>query len=255
MATSMTSSSVSSRLIAAAPAAGLLLVVVGVIVLAVGPLGWRAGWWHYRVAFAWMMPYGGYFAIAGGVISVVALLFGWRTLGGRGVTMAVLGIVASLAIAYVPWSWNKIRGTLPPIHDITTDMQNPPEFRAVLAARAAEQGNTVVYDPKVGAQQAQAYPDIAPVDLSVPPADAFNRALDTAKRMGWTIAAAVPEAGLIEASETSRWFGFTDDVVIRVTAKDGGSRVDIRSESRQGRFDFGVNAKRVRNFTAALKSN
>src|SRR5438105_4619915 len=60
MATSLTSSNVGSRLMAAAPAAGLLLVVVGLVVLAVGPLGWRAGWWHYRVAFTWMLPYGAY---------------------------------------------------------------------------------------------------------------------------------------------------------------------------------------------------
>src|SRR5438105_3658436 len=108
MATSLTSPNVSSRLMAAAPAAGLLLVVIGIIVLAVGPLGWRAGWWHYRVAFTWMLPYGGYFAIAGGVISAAALLIGRGALGNRGLAMAGLGIVAGLAIAYVPWSWNNI---------------------------------------------------------------------------------------------------------------------------------------------------
>jgi uncharacterized protein (DUF1499 family) len=255
MAPSLTSPSVGSRLTAAAPAAGLLLVVIGLVVLAVGPLGWRAGWWHYRVAFTWMLPYGGYFAIAGGVISAAALLIGRGALRGRGLAMAVAGVVLGLAIAYVPWSWNNMRGALPPIHDITTDTENPPEFRAVLPARAAESGNTVAYDPKVGEQQKQAYPDIAPVDLSVPPADAFTRALDTAKRLGWTIDAADPASGRIEASESSRWFGFTDDVAIRVAAKDGGSRIDIRSVSRQGRYDFGVNAKRIRAFTAVLKSN
>jgi uncharacterized protein (DUF1499 family) len=254
MATSLISPSVGSRLIAAAPAAGLLLVALGAIVLVIGPVGWRAGWWHYRIAFTWMLPYGGYFAIAGGVISAIAMLFGRRGLGRRGLVMAALGILGGLVIAYVPWSWNNVRGTLPLINDITTDTQNPPEFRAVLAARTAESGNTVVYDPKVGAQQKEGYPDIAPIDLALPPAAAFNRALDTAKRLGWTIVATEPEAGRFEASESSRWFGFTDDIVVRVTAKDGGSRIDVRSESRQGRFDFGVNAKRVRNYTAALKA-
>jgi uncharacterized protein (DUF1499 family) len=232
----------------------LVIVGVGLLILVVGPLGWRAGWWHYRVAFTWMLPYGAYFAIGGGVVCALALLIGRGALGGRRLTLAVLGLAAGLAIAYVPWSFYKIRGTLPPIHDITTDMENPPEFHAVLAARAAENGNTVTYDPKVGAQQKQAYSDIAPVDLPVPPADAFTRALDTAKSLGWKIVATDPAAGTIEASQSSRWFGFTDDVSIRVAAKDSGSRVDVRSESRQGRFDFGVNAKRVRTYTAALKA-
>jgi uncharacterized protein (DUF1499 family) len=71
---------------------------------------------------------------------------------------------------------------------------------------------------------------------------------------GWTVVASDPASGRIEANDTSRWFRFTDDVVIRVAPDGAGSRVDVRSESRQGRSDFGVNAKRVRAYLAALRS-
>ncbi len=90
--------------------------------------------------------------------------------------------------------------------------------------------------------------------LDLPPTDAFARALRTAEQLGWTIVATDPESGRIEASQRSRWFGFTDDVVIRVAPAESGSRVDIRSVSRMGRGDFGVNATRVRACLAALRT-
>src|SRR5262249_48309527 len=106
----------------------------------------------------------------------------------------------------------------------------------------------------VAAEQKKGYPDIGPVLLSMPPAQAFARAEAAARSLGWKIAAAVPAEGRIEASDTTRWWGFTDDVVIRVTPALDGSRVDVRSESRVGRSDLGVNARRIRAFLAALRA-
>jgi uncharacterized protein (DUF1499 family) len=144
---------------------------------------------------------------------------------------------------------------VPPIHDITTDPDNPPAFVAIVAARTAEGGNPVAYEgAKTAEQQRRAYPDIAPLNLTLPRDAAFKRALDTAQRMGWTIATADEAAGRIEASDQSRWMGFTDDIVIRVTATDTGSRIDMRSSSRLGRSDFGVNAARVRAYLTALRT-
>ena len=140
------------------------------------------------------------------------------------------------------------------IHDITTDPDNPPAFAAVVAARTADGGNPVAYEgAKVAEQQRQAYPDIAPLSLALPRDAAFNRALDAAQRMGWAIVAADDTAGRIEASDRSRWFGFTNDIVIRITPEGSGSRVDIRSSSRLGRSDFGVNAARIRAYLTALR--
>src|SRR5262249_23047848 len=143
--------------------------------------------------------------------------------------------------------------TTPPIHDITTDWENPPQFLAILPLREAEKANPVAHEgAKVSDQQRKAYPDIAPLKLPVAPDEAFTRALKAVERRGAKIVAADPTAGRIEASERGRWFGFTDDLVIVIAAADKGSRVDIRSVSRVGRNDFGVNAARVRAYLAAI---
>jgi uncharacterized protein (DUF1499 family) len=227
-----------------------------VVLLALGPIGWRAGWWHFRVAFQTLMPWAAYCGIAALAVSALALLLGRSRIEWRGVAVAVVAFAVGLLIAYVPWHYDRMRTAVPPIHDITTDPDNPPAFATVIvAARAADGGNPATYEgAKIAEQQRQAYPDIAPVSLALPPAAAFNRALDAAQRMGWTIVAADDTAGRIEASDRSRWFGFTDDIVIRVTASGSGSRVDVRSSSRLGRSDFGVNAARVRAYLAALRT-
>jgi len=98
------------------------------------------------------------------------------------------------------------------------------------------------------------FPDIVPLTLAVSPAAAFIRALDTAKRMGWTIDGTDNAAGRIEASDRSRWFGFTDDIVIRITGLGSGSRIDVRSASRVGRSDFGINAARIETYISALRA-
>jgi uncharacterized protein (DUF1499 family) len=201
------------------------------------------------------MPWAGYFGIAALAVAALALLFGRSRIEWRGVAVAIVAFAAGLLIAYVPWHYDRMRTTLPPIHDITTDPDNPPAFAAVVAVRTAEGGNPGAYEgDKIAAQQRQAYPDIAPLDLALRPDAAFNRALDAARRMGWTIVAADDAAGRIEASDRSRWFGFTDDIVIRITPAGSGSRVDVRSSSRLGRSDFGVNAARVRNYLGALRT-
>src|SRR5215469_1456326 len=141
------------------------------------------------------------------------------------------------------------------MHDITTDAANAPSFEFAAAMRAAEHGAGVAYPSDAAAMQQNSYHGIEAAMLDMPPARAFDRALAVVKTKGWTIVQSDPQAGVIDAYDKSFWFGFTDDVAIRVTAADNGSRVDIRSGSRQGRGDFGVNAARVRGFLAALKGN
>jgi len=200
------------------------------------------------------MPWAAYFGIAALGVSALALLFGRSRIEVRGVAVAIAAFVAGLLIAYIPWHYDQIRQTVPPIHDITTDPGNPPAFAAVVAARTADGGNPVAYEgSKIAEQQRQAYPDIAPLTLALPTEAAFNRALDAAKQMGWTIVAADPAAGRIEASDRSRWFGFTDDIVVRIGASGSGSLIDVRSSSRLGRSDFGVNAARVRAYLTELR--
>jgi uncharacterized protein (DUF1499 family) len=117
------------------------------------------------------------------------------------------------------------------------------------ASNAIEYGG-----PEIAAQQHQAYPDVRPVTLSDPPARAFERALAAARAQGWEIVAALPAEGRIEATDTTRFFGFKDDIVIRVKAEGAGSRVDVRSLSRVGKSDVGKNASRIRAYLSALGS-
>jgi len=235
---------------------GLGLAILALVSLAAGPVGWRFGWWHFRFAFYWLMPFAAFTALAAAVVSIAVLALGWSHLGGRGLALAGLGVVLGAAIAYVPWQYNRTRQTVPPIHDITTDTANPPAFVAALSLRGPG-ANTVTYEgADLARKQKAAYPDIAPVEIGAPPAAAFKQALDAAKAMpGWNVVASDPAAGRIEANETTRWFRFTDDVVIRVAPDGAGSRVDVRSVSRVGRSDFGVNAGRIRAYTAALKAH
>jgi uncharacterized protein (DUF1499 family) len=201
------------------------------------------------------MPWAAYFGIAALVVSAAVLLVGWSRIESRGIAVAILAFAVGGLIAYVPWHYDQIRRTVPPIHDITTDLDNPPAFVAAVPVREAAGNNSVAYGgAKVAEQQRRAYPDIVPLSLTLQPGAAFSRALYTAQRMGWTIVAADDAAGRIEASDSSRWFGFTDDIVIRITPFDSGSRIDLRSSSRLGRSDFGVNAARIKTYLAALRA-
>ncbi len=232
----------------------LLLAIAAALLLAAGPLGWRAGLWHYSVGLRTLMPWAAYCGLAAMTAAVLALVFGLRRNSRRNVTTAIVAFVVGAAIAYVPWHYDSMRGIFPPINDITTDLQDPPQFHAVLPLRAAEGGNPAVYGgAKTSEQQRRAYPDIAPLTLELDPRKAFVRAHDAARHMGWIIVASDVDAGRIEASERSRWFGFTDDIAIRIAAGGTGSRIDVRSMSRFGRSDFGVNATRVRAYLAALR--
>jgi len=143
---------------------------------------------------------------------------------------------------------------LPSIHDITTDTDNPPQFVALRAVREKSPNGPEYAGEKIARQQKAAYPDIQPLMVGEPPARAFERALAAARSMGWDIAAASAEDGRIEATATTRWFRFKDDVVVRVTPSTAGSRIDVRSKSRLGRSDLGTNAKRIRAYFAAFNA-
>lgn len=93
----------------------------------------------------------------------------------------------------------------------------------------------------------------AAVDLKASPGEAFSRARAAAQDMGWEIASADPAAGRIEAVATTLWFGFKDDVTVRVAPQDAGSRIEVRSKSRVGRGDAGTNARRVRAYLKRLE--
>lgn len=237
------------------PVLAAALAVIAVALLAAAPLGWRAGWWQFRFSLLTLLPWAAYFGLGALAVSVFALLLAGSRIQRRGIAIAGIAFIVGGVVAYVPWHYDSLRRTLPAINDITTDTDNPPAFVADVSARAAEGGNPAAYPgAKFAEAQKQAYPDITPLTLALPPDRAFSRALDTAQSMGWTIVTGDPIAGRIEATDRSRWMGFIDDVVIRIIPSGPGSRIDIRSSSRRGRSDFGVNAARIRDYLTALRA-
>jgi len=143
-------------------------------------------------------------------------------------------------------------GQAPPIHDITTDVDDPPRFEVAPDLRGP-QSNPLAIKPEVLAQQLEAYPDLQTLRLDDSYTDTYNRALGTARARGWTITREDPTAGFIEAVDTSAVMGFKDDVVIRVRTNADGSLVDLRSVSRVGISDLGANARRIRAFITAFR--
>jgi uncharacterized protein (DUF1499 family) len=228
---------------------GFLAALLAGLVLLFAGWGYRLRWWEFRPAFTILRwaAYGGLFAAALSLIGgVVARPGGPR----RGLSFAFLGLLGGLLIAGIPWQWWQTAQRVPPIHDITTDTETPPAFVAILPLRA-EAANSAEYGgPEVAAQQRAGYPDLGPLMLQEPPPQAFQRALAAAHDMGWEIVASEPNEGRIEASAKTFWFGFIDDVVVRISPAGSGSRIDVRSVSRVGRSDVGTNAKRI---TAYLK--
>lgn len=194
--------------------------------------------------------------IGGPVVALICLAAAIRTRPGhgrRGRTQALVGLLLSLLVAGFLWSLVRTAMSLPMIHDITTDPENPPPFAAVLALREPGTNDPTYGGVELARQQKAAYPDIAPLVLPVPPEAAFDRALETAQALGWQIVVSDRVAGRIEAVDTTLWFGFKDDVVIRISHSPEGAVVDLRSASRIGLSDLGANAMRIRRFFAVFK--
>jgi uncharacterized protein (DUF1499 family) len=221
-----------------------LAVIAGALLLASGPL-YRSGSASLQTAFM-LMRWAAFLGGATVVLALVALVF-LRTQR----SMAVVALVIGGATFLIPYQWQRTARTVPRIHDITTDTADPPTFVAVVPLRASAP-NKLDYSPEVARQQREGYPDLGPRTLAVPRDEAFERALAAARAAGWEIVAADKAAGRIEATDTTRWFGFKDDVVVRLTPQGNGTRIDVRSVSRVGLSDVGTNAKRIRAFLESL---
>lgn len=210
--------------------------------------GYRLEWWDFRTGFR-ILNWAAYFGIAGAALSLAGAVIARPGSGRRGFLPAVAGVVLGSLAFGVPAAWSRIAKRVPAIHDITTDTENPPVFVSVLDLRKGAPNSAEYGGPDIAAKQRAAYPDIRTIEVGIPPAKAYEKALEVARRMGWQIVDGNPSEGRIEATATTRWFGFKDDVVIRIApTPSGGSRLDIRSVSRVGISDVGANACRIRTF-------
>jgi len=216
----------------------LALAVLAAALLVLSGLGVRAGLWPFRFGFG--MFAGALFAgLAAAGTAAVALLV--PRLRGGPVAVPVVALLLGLGCAAVPLDYVRRVKTLPYINDITTDTETPPQFQQPKA-----------YEAHFAELQRIGYPGLRPLELALPPAQAFARAREAARGMGLEVTGLDEKAGRIEAVATTRWFGFQDDVVIRIAASGAGSRIDMRSRSRVGRSDAGANAQRIQDFLARM---
>jgi Protein of unknown function (DUF1499) len=183
-------------------------------------------------------------ALVVGLAAMGAALVGLAVprLRAGAITPLTAALILGAASAALPLENLRRVKTLPYINDITTDTETPPQF-----------WQPRPYERHFAELQRLGYPDLRPLELAVPPAQAFARAREAARALGWEVVAADESAGRIEAVATTLWFGFKDDIAVRITPAGNGSRIDMRSRSRVGRSDLGTNASRIRNFFSALK--
>jgi len=191
-----------------------------------------------------------------GLVALVLAPFALRaTRAGKGRSgrgLAWLGLACGAALAAVLFVSAGPSADLPPINDITTDLEDPPAF----VGDPAERGRDMAYPSEFVAQVRAAYPDLTTLHLSEPPAEVLARAEQAARDLGWEVVEVDASAGTLLARETTRLFRFVDDVLVRVRpGDDGGSQLDVRSKSRDGRGDLGANATRIRAFTTALQES
>ena len=224
-----------------------VLAGLSVVMLVAGPLGARAGLWPFLVGFGLM---------AGAVLDalaaiIVASIAGART--QRWGTALAAAVVAASAIVVPAVPIIAARGK-PRIHDISTDTDDPPAFVALVPLRTGSASPAAYDGPQAAAEQRRAYPDVGPLRVNTTTSRAFDEALRVARGLGWEIVAADREAGRIEAIDTTFWFGFKDDVVIRVRPQGAAARIDVRSKSRVGVGDLGANARRIRLFVSTLQN-
>jgi uncharacterized protein (DUF1499 family) len=232
---------------------GLVLTVVGSLALLLSGVGTRWDWWGYRTGFLvlrWTL-YGGLAVI---VVALVGLMLSLLARTGRSLLVSLVTLALLVAVAAVPVGYLRSAGRVPPIHDITTDPDDPPRFVAVLPLRRGAPNSAEYGGSALAAQQRAGYPDLGPARFTPPPDYVFARAVEVARALGWRIVAAAPAEGRLEATDRTRWFGFRDDVVVRVAADGTGSRVDVRSVSRVGRSDLGTNARRIHRFLETLQT-
>jgi hypothetical protein len=225
-------------------------VFAAVLLLSSG-FGTRLNLWQFRTGFS-ILKAAAFIGLSCAILSLVTGVISVQKRQMAGVGISLIALLIGLLAFGLPYSWKLKAQSYPRIHDISTDLDHPPQFVAIVPLR----GGPVDYGGSaVAAQQLKAYPELKTQVLPFSKERAFDYALETARDMGWQIVATVPAEGRIEATDTTFWFGFKDDIVIRITAAGDRSLLDIRSVSRVGISDVGTNAKRIRTFLAKMEQH
>jgi uncharacterized protein (DUF1499 family) len=217
------------------------------------------------VRFGGVAPVNGLQLLGAGVLAAVLALVAacgamtkiWRT-GAQGIGQTFRAVLIAVAVLAVPAYFATHAVRLPVMNDITTDPEDPPSFGRSRAALDARRNHVPQeYDRQNAVQQNDSYPDLRTIVIEQNPEETMALVRRAATTLGWTIVDVVnptgrTAAGRVEAIKTSLIFRFPDDITIRIRPGAGDTRVDVRSVSRYGRHDFGVNAARIRDFTIEM---
>lgn len=252
-----------------------LLVPVWFIVSA---LGVKFGLWTWQLGLGVLIVrWGVGLVIAATLTAAVALLVVVLRQPHTGWQPALIALlIPVVGLGYLGWVRSQSSG-IPPIHDVATDIADPPTPSAQLLAMRAKDAANPVQDmtaPLVAAEAyrgerfaqygekslgqvgREGYPALQTLEVAASPSAAFAAARDAASAMGWTIVTDDESSGVIEATAETFWFGFKDDVIVRVRAgaDEQHARIDVRSISRVGLSDLGTNAKRIERYLARVSA-
>ena len=228
----------------------LVGAVIGLVCLGLGAFG-------YRLNVLGVMP-GLLLTVVATALAALCVLVGIIGLivvlsKGRKAERGSLAIGVVVGVVILAMMGPYLLTSVPPIHNITTDTADPPAFDKIVAMRG-EGSNPLAYNAEeLAPQQQAAYPDLAPLALSEPAEQVLRKAAGVLGTLGIEVVNISEEKLIVEGTATTRWFGFKDDVVVRVRADGDGSLVDVRSVSRVGVSDLGVNAKRIRAILDGLR--
>lgn len=232
----------------------ILTLIAGILALLLlllaGPL-YQADILGLMQAFT-SMRYG---LIVGGVTIVLVLIqaiFMRKNISWSAMGFATLCALIAIAVPLAMMNKGK---SVPAIHDITTDLINPPSFIAILPLRADAPNPAEYQGEEIASQQREAYPDLQTQTYKQSTDQVFDAALASVKAMGLEVVSAEKNSGIIEAYEKTTWFGFIDDVVIRIQGSADMTILDARSKSRVGKSDLGKNAERLNDIIAGVAAN
>ena len=229
-----------------APTISFILGLLSILLILLSGPGTRIGLFPFTAGLLMI-----FIGSVTGLVALIMAAAGLATGSPKTIYHAIGLLTGALSFGLIAFTvWNGRNA--PAIHEISTDTVNPPKFVAVLPLRKNALNPSEYGGEEVAKKQAAAFPDIKPLHLPIPPAEAFKKALNSVQTMKWSLVDSSETEGRIEAFDTTFWFGFKDDVVIRIQPEGNGSLVDIRSDSRVGGGDLGTNAKRVRKFLALM---
>jgi len=222
------------------------------LLFALSGYGYQWGLWELGTGFT-ILRYAVYAAI-GLLVIQTAFFFFMKESGVKARAMVLVGFLLTLGVTATGVYWQYKAQSVPPIHDISTDLETPPEFVAMIRLREDAPNPPEYAGDETATAQRESYPDVQPLIVSAPVQETMDAIVSIVASRGWEMVAINRQEGRIEATEKLAWFGFKDDVVFRITETNEGTRVDMRSKSRIGRSDIGVNADRIERFMRDLRN-